>query len=42
MIANAITLLRQTAGAIIPPPVQDLIWNLVNVNWEAEDTNWEG
>ena len=41
MIANLITLLRQTAGAIIPP-ITDLIWSLVITNWEAEDTNWEG
>lgn len=43
MIANLITIITvNKGGSPVPPPPTDLIWNLVNVNWELEETNWEG
>tara|TARA_R110000772_G_scaffold77311_2_gene166602 strand:+ start:2719 stop:2844 length:126 start_codon:yes stop_codon:yes gene_type:complete len=41
MIANLITILKRTGGTIIPPML-DLIWSIVETNWEVEDENWEG
>ena len=43
MIANLISILTLgNAGAPVPPPPTDLIWNTTDTNWELTDVNWEG